>query len=109
MTKKLVKETNFVPKDESPFIPNDVREDIVDGTAKVGRVTAFFLTNLVNATAKVIGNGVAYAGRVVEKSEQNSNLVHQVGHQALATKHCVHCGTQLIAVAKFCSNCGQKQ
>ena len=103
MSKKLIK------NDESPFIPNDVREDIVDGTAKVGRVAAFFMTKVVNATANVISSGVAYTGNIVKKSEDNANLVHEVGHKALATKHCVHCGTQLVAVAKFCSNCGQKQ
>lgn len=103
MSKKLIK------NDESPFIPDDVRQDVVDGTAKVGAVSAFFLTKVVNATANVIGKGVAYTGDIIKKSQQNANLVHQVGHQALATKHCVHCGTQLVAIAKFCSNCGQKQ
>lgn len=103
MSDKLIK------NDETKFIPDDVRQDVIDGTAKVGAVTAFFVTKVVNATAKVIGNGVAYTGRVISKSEQNANLVHEVGHKALATKHCVHCGTQLIAVAKFCSNCGEKQ
>lgn len=103
MSKKLIK------NDETKFIPDDVRQDVIDGTAKVGAVTAFFVTKVVNATAKVIGNGVAYTGRVIKKSEENADMIHQVGHQALATKHCVHCGTQLVAVAKFCSNCGQKQ
>ena len=103
MSDKLIK------NDETNFIPDDVRKDVIDGTAKVGAVTAFFVTKVVNATAKVIGNGITYTGDVIMKSKQNADLVHEVGHKTLATKHCVHCGTQLIAVAKFCSNCGQKQ
>ena len=91
------------------FLPNDVQEDIMDGTAKVGRFGAFLATNLFNATAELIGKGMAYAGEIVNNSKQNANLVHQVGHQALAPKHCTNCGAQLQAVAKFCSNCGQKQ
>lgn len=103
MSNKLIK------NDETKFIPDDVRQDVIDGTAKVGAVTAFFVTQVLNGTAKVIGNGVAYAGRIIKKSEQNANLVHEVGHRTLATTHCECCGTQLIAVDKFCSNCGQKQ
>lgn len=96
-------------KDETPFIPAAVGEDIIDGTGNVGRFGAFLAIKLFNATANIVGKSVAYAGEVVNNSKQNASLVHQAGHKALAAKHCTNCGTQLPAVAKFCSNCGQKQ
>jgi membrane protease subunit (stomatin/prohibitin family) len=89
------------------FVPDDVRQDFIDGMGKIARLVGGVSVGVINGTAKMTSEGVAYVGRIVKKSEQNADLVHKTGHASL-NKFCPNCGNA-VGQSAFCSSCGTKQ